>query len=270
MTENGRYAALHPEDVRAHLPQARRGIELWCPEEVDSTNTRLKEAALRGAAAGTAIIAHRQTAGRGRQGRSFLSPEGKGLYLSVLLRPKCPAERLMCVTGMAAVAVCRAVECVCGARCGIKWVNDLVLGGKKLCGILAETVMTETGLALVLGVGINVYRDELSPEVAALATSLEAEGFAVDRAVLAAAIIEQLLAIDGAPAGDLTEWVADYRARCVNIGRDVRLMWSEGCRRARCLDVDGQFGLAVRYEDGEEAVVRTGEVSVRGLYGYAE
>ena len=119
MTENGRYAALHPEDVRAHLPQARRGIDLWCPEEVDSTNTRLKEAALRGAAAGTAIIAHRQTAGRGRQGRSFLSPEGKGLYLSVLLRPKCPAEQLMRVTGMAAVAVCRAVEGVCGARCGI-------------------------------------------------------------------------------------------------------------------------------------------------------
>ena len=238
---------LRAADVRLHLPQALRCAELCCLEEVDSTNTRLKEAALEGAAAPMVVIAHRQTAGRGRRGRNFLSPEGKGLYLSVLLRPGCEAGRLMCVTGMAAVAVCRAVERAGGARPRIKWVNDLVLG-----------------------VGINVYRDEFTPEVAALATSLEAEGFSVSRAALAAAVMEELLALEGALAGDLAGWVSAYRARCVNIGRDVRLMWDEGCRRARCLDVDGQFGLVVRYADGGEATVRTGEVSVRGLYGYVE
>ena len=270
MTAERTHEMLRAADVRLHLPQALRCAELCCLEEVDSTNTRLKEAALEGAAAPMVVIAHRQTAGRGRRGRNFLSPEGKGLYLSVLLRPGCEAGRLMCVTGMAAVAVCRAVERAGGARPRIKWVNDLVLGNKKFCGILAETVMTESGPALVLGVGINVYRDEFTPEVAALATSLEAEGFSVSRAALAAAVMEELLALEGALAGDLSGWVSAYRARCVNIGRDVRLMWDEGCRRARCLDVDGQFGLVVRYADGGEATVRTGEVSVRGLYGYVE
>ena len=192
--------------------------------------------------------------------------------MSMLLRPQCPPDGLMAVTGMAAVAVCRAVERAGGAKAQVKWVNDLVLNGKKLCGILAEAVMTEQGMALVLGVGVNVdhRREDFSPEVADMATSLAMEGFDVSRAALAAAVIEELAELERALGGEVSGWVEAYRLRCANLGRDVQLLWREGCRQARALDVDERFGLVVQYPDGVRETVRTGEVSVRGLYGYVE
>ena len=130
-------------------------------DEVDSTNNVCKTLAAQGAD-DTAVIARRQTAGKGRLGRSFRSPEG-GLYLSVLWRG-CPAEQLLTVTPLAAVAVCRAIEQTCGAVCGIKWCNDVVLNGKKLCGILTESSLRPDGGAewLVVGIGVNVGADGLS------------------------------------------------------------------------------------------------------------
>ena len=113
-----------------------RAAPLLREESVDSTNLYLRRLA-ETAADGTAVIAASQTAGRGRSGRGFLSPEG-GLYLSVLLRPDVEPERLPTLTPVAAVAVCRAVGAVCGLSCGIKWPNDVLLGGKKICGILVE------------------------------------------------------------------------------------------------------------------------------------
>lgn len=272
MKEEMRHGPLRAEEIIPHLPAGTAWGEILCLEETGSTNTLLKGMALEGAPSGTVVIAHRQTAGKGRLGRSFHSPEGLGLYLSVLLRPRCAPEAVMCATGMTAAAVCRAVEKTCAARPGIKWVNDLVLGGKKLCGILAETVMTEEGLALILGVGVNVHHGEADfpPEVACLATSLAREGFPASRSALAGALIGEMLELEKALGGDVSRWVEFYRARCVNIGRDVRLLWSDQCRRARALDVDGRFGLVVRYENGEQETLRTGEVSVRGLYGYTE
>ena len=113
------------------------GIERQAPvffqDLVDSTNPRIKQLAAQGAPDGTLYIAAAQSAGRGRKGRAFLSPPG-GLYLSMLLRPGCPAEEALSITPSAAVAVCRAVKAVCGLDCGIKWPNDVVLGGKQLCG----------------------------------------------------------------------------------------------------------------------------------------
>ena len=205
-------------------------------------------------------------------GRSFQSPSGKGLYLSVLLRPNVPAQQLMRATGMAAVAAARAVEAVSGAQTAIKWTNDLVLNGRKLCGILAETVMTGDNIALVIGVGINVSqrREDFSGEVADLATSLEMEGFSADRSRLAAALIGELYRLDRALGGDIGDYLAEYRRRCTTLGKDVRLLWTEGQERAFAEDIDEAFGLVVRHENGEISVVKTGEVSVRGLYGYIE
>ncbi len=245
---------------------------LTCLESIDSTNSFLKREAIDGAPHGSVAVANSQSAGRGRLGRTFQSPPNKGIYLSVLLRPQLHGEALLCATGMAAVAVRRAIQRTTGAQVGIKWTNDLLLNGKKLAGILAETVVLGGEIALVIGVGVNVHhqREDFEGEVADIATSLAIEGWETDRATLTAALIEELYALDSALGCDCSAYVAEYRRHCVTLGRAVRLLWQEGQSRATALDVDDQFGLVVRLEDGTVTTVRTGEVSVRGLYGYTE
>jgi len=244
-------------------------------DTIGSTNTYLKEQVQHGTADGTVVIAGRQTAGRGRMTRTFESPEGRGLYLSVLLRPQLPPERLLPLTAMTAVAACDAVERVCGVRPGVKWPNDLVLGGKKLCGILTELVLDGAQPCVVLGVGVNVSQTaaDFSPEVAAIATSLFAElGRPVEIAALAAALLEEIDRLYMAlKREDLTVYLAAYRRDCVNLGKPVQLIAPDGTREAAtALDVDEDFGLIVRTADGRTKTVRAGEVSVRGLYGYIE
>lgn len=267
--------ALVEREIRRCLSPGASCPELRCLEEVDSTNSYLKREALAGAPHGTVAVANSQSAGRGRMTRSFRSPPGKGVYLSILLRPQLPPEALMGVTGMTAVAVCSAVERAAGVRPQIKWTNDLVLNGRKLCGILTElAVEGETGLtqSLVIGAGVNVSHtpEDFGPEVSRMATSLAQEGYAVSRSALAAAMIEELGRLGEALGGDIGPWVDAYRRSCVTLGKPVRLLWTGGQEEALALDIDDQFGLLVRMPDGSEKTVRTGEVSVRGLYGYTE
>ena len=204
---------------------------LDCLDEIDSTNSYLKREALHGAPHGMVAVANRQSAGRGRKGRSFQSPSGKGLYLSVLLRPALLGEVVMSATGMAAVAVSRAIERISGAKTGIKWTNDLILGGRKLCGILAETILIGDSIALILGVGINVHhrKEDFDGEVAEIATSLCTEGYPVERSELAAAVIEELYRLANALGGDIGDYVNEYRSRCVTLGREARLLWTASC-----------------------------------------
>jgi BirA family biotin operon repressor/biotin-[acetyl-CoA-carboxylase] ligase len=244
-------------------------------EEIDSTNTCAKRLALEGAADGTVVIADVQTAGRGRMGRTFLSPKGKGIYLSVLLRPDLPAERLACVTPLAGIAVCDAVEAVCSIRPGLKWPNDPVLGKRKLCGILTEAVTDPAGrTSVILGIGINVLQTEadFTPEIRSIATSLLMEtGRAVSREELIGKLLERLeeayLVLKG---GNLSGWVQTYRQDCVHLGRQIWLIGPNGREKATALDVDESFGLVVADETGAVRTVRTGEISVRGLFGYTE
>lgn len=261
---------LTAEEIRRHLAMELPDLKFFpC---IDSTNSYLKQEALSGAPHGSAVVADSQSAGRGRLGRHFQSPSGKGVYLSLLLRPEQAGEALMRATGMAAVAVCRAVQRVSGAQPGIKWTNDLILNGRKLAGILAETVMMGNRAALILGVGVNVHHrhEDFQGEVADLATSLAMEGFSTSRAALAAALIEDLHHLGSAMGCDISAYVEEYRRRCVTLGREVRLVWTEDQKKASALNIDDAFGLVVRLEDGTVTTVRSGEVSVRGLYGYAE
>lgn len=235
-------------------------------DEVTSTNDIAKALALSGGD-NTAVIARQQSAGRGRRGRSFLSPEG-GLYLSALWRD-CPQELVMRVTPMAAVAVCRAVESLCPLRCSIKWCNDVVVAGRKLCGILTESSLRPEGGIdwLVVGIGVNVA--SVPADVADMAVSLRELGCDVSPETLAEAILTQLTAL----RRDLSapeEWRQDYRCRCVNVGRPIRVVRSDGEIPALALAVDDEFGLTVRYRNGVTETLRSGEVSVRGLYGYTE
>lgn len=270
--------ALTEPEIRSFLGEtAVVGRELLCFDEIDSTNTYAKKIALSGAADGTVVVADCQTAGRGRMDRSFQSPRGKGIYLTALLRPSLPPDRLLPVTALAGVAVCAAVEQVCGVRPGLKWPNDPVLGSKKLCGILTELSLEgETGRVqyLVLGIGVNVLqtRADFSPDVAEMAASLAmALGRPVSRPALAAALIGELDKLYAAlKGGDLSEYLAAYRRDCVNLGKTVQLLSPGGRETVTAVDIDRDFGLVVRGADGGERTVRSGEVSVRGLYGYVE
>lgn len=152
-----------------------------------------------------------------------------------------------------------------GLDCGIKWPNDLVCAGRKVSGILTELVPTQSGPAVVIGIGINVHEQTFSPDAAQVAGYLDAwTDCPVSRSELAEALLEEL---DGL---ETLDGLREYRAACLTLGRTVRLLRPDGTQQAEALGIDRDYGLIVRYGDGREETVRSGEVSVRGLYGYIE
>ena len=186
------------EKILKHLQEDFPWPVYWF-DSIDSTNTAAKEMAKQGAPHGTVLIADRQTGGRGRMGRSFQSPGGVGVYLSVLLRLKCPAEQLMHLTCATAVAACDAVEQAVGLRPGIKWTNDLVCGSRKIAGILTELLYVGDEICAVVGIGINCCQDvtDFSEEIRWFAGSLAmATGKTVNRAQVAASLIQALQEMD--------------------------------------------------------------------------
>ena len=233
-------------------------------ESVDSTNT-----ALRDAPHGTVLIAGHQTGGRGRMGRSFHSPAGKGLYLSVLLRPRCKAAELMHLTCAAAVAAARAVP----IACGIKWTNDLVVGSKKLGGILTELSLNPDGTVkwAIIGIGINRAHslEDFPEELRSMATSIALETANPPTGPqLAASVILSLKQMWDSLLSGKEEMLREYRSRCVTLGKEISLVRGEEIRHGTALDVDGEGALLVRFPDGHVEPVSSGEVSIRGMYGY--
>ena len=247
---------LSERELRRRLGETKIvGRTLECFESVDSTNSYLKRIAAEGAPDGAVAVADEQTAGRGRRGRSFSSGPGRGVYLSALLRPQLAPEKIL----------------------PLKWTNDLVLNGKKLSGTLTELSLEGESGALqyaVIGIGVNCNNasEDFPPELRDVATSLYLEtGKRVQRAVLAAALIEELDKLYAAlQSGDTASYLTSYRRDCLTLGREVQLLWQDVKEKVTALDVDDQFGLVVRRADGTVETIRTGEVSVRGLYGYVE
>ena len=218
-----------------------------CLDEVESTNTHLKNLA-DSAAHGTAVIARCQNGGRGRVGRSFASPEG-GVYLSLLFRTDAAPTH---ITAGAAVAVRRAIKRVCGLEVGIKWVNDLILGGKKVCGILTEM----QGDAIIVGVGINVTA---APKDVPNGACLWDFGARCSVEELAAAAITEQDAL----AGGESDFREEYLSACLNIGREVLVIRGESRKIAFAEGLREDFSLLVRYPDGSREALSYGEVSLR-------
>ena len=243
-------------------------------DTVESTNNLCKTLAAQGAPDGTVILADHQTGGRGRMGRSFFSPPGMGVYLSVILRPDTAPQNLLHLTCAFAAAMCDAVERACGLRPEIKWTNDLIHGGRKLSGILTElSIEAESGRVqyAVLGIGVNCGQKpgDFPPEVADKAGSLSmAVGGPVDRNRLAAEMIRSSEELSRTLLTEKACWMEKYRRDCMTIGKDVEVLRFDAMEKGRALDVDENGGLVVRYPDGREETVSSGEVSVRGLYGY--
>lgn len=264
--------------ARAELERAlagcRLGRQLLLLDSVDSTNSEAKRQAALGAQEGLVVISDHQSAGRGRVGRRFHSPAGSGLYLSVLLRPGLQSQEVVNFTAWTAVAVCDGIQAACGVRPGIKWTNDLVLGRKKLGGILTELVLDQKTAApdcLVVGIGINLSQtpEDFPDEIRSMATSLSQQlGRPADRTRLAAEIIRALDRMYAQfPAGKAA-YLEQYRADCLTVGKQVKLITPACTRDALATGIDDQFRLLVRYPDGSTEAVSTGEVSVRGLYAY--
>lgn len=253
-------------------PDCRVGSTLLQLDSVDSTNSEIKRLAAQNAPDGLVVTARRQTAGRGRAGRTFHSPQGCGLYLSALLRPQLPPEAVAHFTAWTAVAVCDAVEATCGLRPQIKWINDLILNEKKLCGVLTELLLTDGRPdALVVGIGINVNHrpEDFPPELRESATSLAMElGQTVDLEELTRALILALNRLYADFPAQRANYLRRYRADCLTLGRLVRLTTPTDWRDAVAVDIDEEFRLLVELPDGSREAVRTGEASVRGPNGY--
>lgn len=251
-------------------PWGQRIIHL---DTVDSTNTFAKSLAQQGAPGGTVVIARQQTGGRGRLGRSFSSPDGLGLYLSVILRPNCSPSELMHLTCGAGVAASNAVFAASGIKCGIKWTNDLVIGKRKLGGILTElSIDPATKLVdyAIVGIGINCCQQEedFPPEIRDIATSLRLSGGKADCLTLAAALIEELARLDADLLCQKAAILAAFTQRCVTIGKDISIVRGDDIRHAKALAVEEDGALLVVFPDGTRSSISSGEVSIRGMYGY--
>lgn len=263
---------LDAKAIRAHLGDCPWRVCLFA--EVDSTNTMLKKIAKEGSPAGTVLVADRQAGGRGRLGRSFLSPGGMGVYLSALIRPDCAPTELMHLTCAVAVAMCDAVENAFCFRPGIKWTNDLVVGNRKLGGILTELGLNpQTGRVdyAVLGIGINCgqLEHDFDESIRNLATSARMVlGREADRNRLIAEMVKALEVMDRELLHSPAAMLDQYRGDCITLGQYVSIVRGDEVRHAQALDIDTEGGLVVRYDSGETGTVTSGEVSVRGLYGY--
>ena len=262
------------QEILSHLPPNHPWAEtLHWFDTIDSTNTEAKRLAAVGARHGTVLIAGHQTGGRGRMGRSFHSPAGLGIYLSVILRPDCSPAELMHLTCATAVSMCDAVDAAAGFRPGIKWTNDLVHGKRKLGGILTELSLNADGTVnyAIIGIGINCRHTtaDFPEELRDMAGSLSmVTGVSADTAKVAAAMIDALYSMDQCLLGEKAAIMDRYRADCVTIGQEVSVHRFEEVRHGTALGVDDAGGLTVRFEDGHTETVAAGEVSIRGMYGY--
>lgn len=259
---------LSAQGIRPFLLPDMQQNPLFVFDTIDSTSLELKRSAMQGAAHLTAVIADRQTLGRGRFGRSFFSPPGCGIYLSLLLKPS-PQQLsdATLITTAAAVAVCRAIERLTTLCPQIKWVNDIYLNGKKVCGILTEAVTdVESGAieSVVIGCGINfkLGEEKLPEELAKVAGTLfGADKPPVSRNRLVAEILNELIGIWQAfPARD---FLHDYRSRSFLLGKEIVFSRGETKYAAIAKAIDDEGALVVQLKNGEQMVLRSGEVSVR-------
>ena len=258
-------------ELRSLLNTRWVGHNLVFLEQVDSTNEEAKRQAEKGAPDGTLVAAAEQSAGKGRRGRTWISEKGTGVWMSLLLRPDFPPECASMLTLVAAMAVEKGISRVTGVDGQIKWPNDVVIEGKKVCGILTEmSTEMECIHYVVVGIGINVGTEEFPEEIRDLATSLYlSTQKKVKRAVLAAAVAEawEFYYEQFLKSGDLRFLMEEYNERLVNRGREVKVLALDGGYMGISQGINEKGELLVE-TGGMVRTVISGEVSVRGIYGY--
>lgn len=241
-------------------------------EQIDSTNTKASELAVAGAEHGTIIVANKQTAGKGRSGRLWESPAENNIYMSILLRPDFDTARAPMITLVMAYSVAKVLHARGFVDAQIKWPNDLVLSGKKVCGILTEMHLQGTAIDhVVVGVGVNVNTRQFPEELVDKATSLTLEcGKHMEKESLIGDIVDKFMEEYErfAENGDLAFLQKEYNSMLINQGKEVRVLEPENEYTAYALGINQTGELVVRLADGTVRNVFAGEVSVRGVYGY--
>lgn len=259
---------LHPWELEARLETRRFGRVVEYHERIGSTNQRAKALGMTDAPEGMVVVAEEQTAGRGRLGRSWVSPFAQGVFASVLLRPPLRPVEAPKLTLVSAVAVHRAIAEVTGVESRIKWPNDLEIDGKKVCGILVELGMEMDAINyVVVGIGINanLRSEELPGDMAARATSLlQVLGRPVNRVELLASVLKYLEWLyDQALQQGFQTAIELSRRLSATVGRRVRVLSMKGEWEGEAVDIDENGALLVRCDDGSVHAVHSGEVSVR-------
>lgn len=255
MDETIKYEALCAEEIGYGL-----SLSVSVLPEVDSTNTEARRKIMAGERLPQLILAETQSAGRGRMGRSFYSPEGVGIYLSLCFEVGRDGRDPLLLTTAAAVAVWRAIHRVTGIECGIKWVNDLYVDGRKVCGILAESLFLGEKRYVILGVGVNLYTREFPEELREIAGGLGVKRSGL-RNTLAAALGAELSALidDPMPHG----FIELYRKHSLVLGREITYTENGASHRGIAESVDERGRLTVRHADGSGHLLASGEITLR-------
>ena len=249
-----------------HTRWAGRGI-VYLPT-VDSTNRYARALAQQGAAHGTLVLADEQTAGRGRRGRGWISPAGEGVFMTLILRPQAHPSQVALLSLLTALAVAEGIAAETGLDARIKWPNDIVVSGRKVCGMLLEMNADEQSVHdVVAGIGINVHQTAFAPEIAQTASSLDLlSGKRQNRAALVRAFLTAFERVSDMDADDM---MRAYRTRSATLGQRVQVIALGGTYTGTAEAVTDSGALVVLGDDGERREVLAADVSVRGIMGYA-
>ena len=246
--------------LKEALGAAFDGVLVRVFDEIDSTNTEAKRMTLDGFCGDALLVAHSQTAGRGRMGRSFYSPAQTGAYFSILHTLQAPLCDAVAITSAASVAVMRAIRTLAGIQTEIKWVNDLYYNGKKVCGILTEAVSAGEHTHVIVGIGINLDTADFPEELTGIAGSL---GAPINATELIAEIYRQIAFYLHNP--ESREWLEDYRTHSTVLGRCVTWTDAEGTHTGTAVGIDGDGALLIKNDAGEHIRLHTGEISLRPI-----
>ncbi len=247
------------ETLQAYIGQGPSAPACRVFQVLDSTNNEARRMSADGFSGTAILVAAEQTAGRGRMGRRFYSPTATGAYFSILYTPKVPLCDAVRVTSAASVSVMRAIRVVSGRQTQIKWVNDLYLDGKKVCGILTEAVTGESGTQIIVGIGINLSTEHFPAELAGIAGSVGADS--VSPLAMVTAVWRELEPYLQNPED--ASWLEDYRAHSCVIGRAITWRRGDEVIEGQALAIDESGALLVRREGGAEERLHTGEISLR-------
>ncbi len=266
--------SLLPYEIKEGLKTEFVGSKIIFLEKVDSTNLYAKRIAEQGFCDGTVILADEQLKGKGRLGRTWVSPKGKGIWMTIILKPNINPSQAAKVTLLTACAVNNAILQSCGIDAKIKWPNDIVYNSKKLCGILTEmSVELDEVNYLVIGIGINVNLDkeDFSEELHSTATSIKIEkGINVSRKNLVKGILNNFETYykEFLKNGSISQFISEYREKSAVIGKEVNIISSKAQLKGKVLDISEEGQLLIQLEDGTIKEIISGEVSVRGLERY--
>ena len=270
--EKNFFDCINKQEIVDSLRTKWAGREVVFFEETGSTNVEAKRLADQGSVHGTLVVADSQSGGKGRRGRSWHSPKGSAIAMSLILKPELESEKASMLTLIQAMAVTKALEDICGISPQIKWPNDILVNEKKVCGILTEMNLDKTKISsIIIGCGINVNQDDFPEEIAEIATSLKIEtGQILSRPKLIAHICEVFEEFfeEFVIAKDLSGIVDAYNERLISRGRTVKVLDPKEEFTGEALGINALGELLVKRTDGVTVNVYAGEVSVRGIYGY--